>query len=267
MTRHKKHVVRGVVIACVVLSGVFALCLADTLLVGVLWKWGYPSAAYYFNYTNKQVAFEEGEYYFLTRAYDLDRAAKAYQLVLSLDPQTPLVHYQLARIYLVQGDFARATHEINTELAINPYHLRSLYVRGLIEMSQANFAAAEKDFRDFVAWAPTEWGGYNDLAYVLAKEVKYKESEAVIREAMQKVPNAKEVPWLWNSLGLAQLNQFHYGEARDSFKKALDLANTMTLGEWRRAYSANDPAGDMQSIEAFQKAIAANLETAQAGAE
>lgn len=229
------------------------------------WTHNYKTAAYYLNYSNGQLALQEAQYYFAGGAYDLKKAKKAYLLALRLNPSTPLVHYQLSRIYFVQGDFKTALDEINTELVTNPQNLRALYVRGLIELYQLDLLRAENDFKRFTLWAPTEWGGYNDLAYVQAKEGKYKESEQTIQLAMQKVPKAETNPWLWNSLGLAQLNQLKYEKAAASFQKALDLAKQLTNERWRRAYSANDPAGDTDSIEAFRKAIENNLKAAEAG--
>ncbi len=247
------------------LVGVFggAVYFANGYIAAFLWDHQMKAAAYYVNYSNTKVALNQATYYFGGDVYNLEKAKKSYQLALNLDPKSPLARYQLARIYFVEGDFTNALQEINTELVENPQNLRALYVRALIEMTQGDLPLAENDFRRFVQWAPTEWGGYNDLAYVEAKEGKYAQSQKTIEEAMQKVFEAEQVPWLWNSLGLAQLNQFKYQEAATSFKKALDLANVLTEEEWRRAYTANDPAGDVQSIVAFRRAIADNLAKAQ----
>ena len=155
-----------------------------------------PAVAYYLNRSDAALALQLGQYYFGGGAYNLRKAATSYELALQLDPTRQLARYQLARIYFVDGQFDRALAHINTELRMFPYNPRSLYVRGLIYISLDNLSAAEQDFRNFVAWAPFEWGGYNDLAFVLAKEGKYAESETVVMEAMQKISNAKDIPWL-----------------------------------------------------------------------
>jgi len=260
--KHTKKLIYVVALSVLALGvGVF---FSGDLFAAKVWRLGHPTLAYYLNHSDATLALQEANYFFGTKAYDLHKAKHAYQLALKLDPEAPLAHYQLARIHFVEGDLVRAFQEINFELITNPQNLRALYVRGLIVMTQGDLFAAENDFKRFVAWAPTEWGGYNDLAYVQAKQGKYKESEQTIGVAMSKVPGAEQVPWLWNSLGLAQLNQFKYKEAEASFKRALDLANRLMVDEWRRAYTANDPAGDAQSVEAFRAAIAKNLVTAQA---
>ena len=221
------------------------------------------SMAYLVNYSDSRIAMQVGSYYFSKGGYNLQRAKKSFQLASQLDSRVHLAHYQLARIYFVEGEYGRAISEIDKELVLAPDFLRSLYVRGLIEISQKKLVDAEKDFADFVAWSPTEWGGYNDLAFVLAKEGKYTESEKVVEEAFEKVPNGKDNPWLWNSLGVAQLNQYHYQDAGKAFATALPLAQALTPEMWHRAYSGNDPAAILQSITAFQNAIESNVKASQ----
>ncbi len=249
-----------IMFAALWLAQVFEL---TTSAARYLWAHDYRAAAYYLNNTDGDLAFQMGQYYFGGGAYDLDKAAKSYQLALEQQPGMLWGHYQRARIYFVQGKFEKALQEIEAELEANPANLRSLYVRGLIYLSADDLFAAEADFKAFVAWAPTEWGGYNDLAFVLAKEGKYAESEVVIMEAMQKVPNAKDIPWLWNSLGLAQLNRLHYTDAAASFAKALALAEGVTAEDWRRAYSGNNPQGDEDGVHQFRQTIEKNLRSAQ----
>ncbi len=225
----------------------------------------HKTIAYYLNYRDPQLAMQMGSYYFGGGAYDLKKAAGSYNVAVKLEPKVLWGHYQLARILFVEGNKTKAIEEIDAELAANPANLRSLYVRGLIEDAQGNLPAAEADFTRFVSWAPAEWGGYNDLSYVLAKEGKYIESEATINEALKHVPDAKDIPWLWNSRGLAQLNELHYSQALVSFEKALVLAKAITPAGWHRAYSGNDPATTAQSITNFQNAIQSNILMAKQG--
>ena len=231
-----------------------------------LWYPSHFGLVYYLNRDDADLAMQMGDWYFTSgQAYDLHKAEVLYARAMALDPHMYLAHYELARIYFVQGDLTKATDFINQELQINPYTLRPLYVRGLIELAQSNLPAAEDDFTRFVAWSPGEWGGYNDLAFTLAKEAKFAESEAVLKQALKKVPDAEANPWLWNGLGLAQLNQLRYTDAEASFEKASVLAHTITLVQWERAYSANDPEAASESIAAFQQSIQKNLTIAKRG--
>ena len=211
------------------------------------------------------LALQVGNYYLGKGAYDLVKAEKSYIRAFALSPHIHTAHYQLARVYFVEGRLAQALEQINTELQLDPGNMRSLYIRGLIEDAQGDFLAAESDFSRFITWAPGEWGGYNDLSYVLAEEGKYAQSEKVLIEGFKRVSHAQDVPWLWNSLGLAQLNQHKYTKASDSFAKALELSKTIPPAQWQRAYSANDPQAIPKSISTFQQAVEKNLYTAKIG--
>ena len=171
-------------------------------------------------------------------------------------------HYSLARVAFTKGDFTTALTEINAELAANPANLRALYVRGLIygyRGHPGDLYLAELDFERFTEWAPTEWAGYNDLAWILAKEEKYEEMARVAERALVRVPMGNRNPWLWNALGVARLNLAQNKEARDAFTQALAYAEGLTPADWRGAYSGNNPAGDVGGLEAFVAGIEKNL--------
>ncbi len=263
---NRKYIASAALIVVAILVVWLATILPSTnmyrALVRTVWSRGYPGIAYELNQTDPTLAMAAGNYYFGGGTYNLTRATDSFQLAVRLDPTILWGHYQLARIYFVQSHFDRALSEINAELVANPANLRSLYVSGLIYMYRGqpgdlNLAAA--DFERFIPWAPTEWAGYNDLAFVLAEEGKYAGSESVLREAFANVPNANKNSWLWNGIGLDQLNEHHYAAAVLSFEHAATFARTLTPSDWQNAYSADNPASDSSSIVAFQNAIAENL--------
>jgi len=201
-----------------------------------------------------------GNYYFNNGAYDLEKAEEAFRRALKADPKILWGHYQLARIYFVKGEKDKALEEINKELEANPENLRSLYVRGLIYGSSGKLAEAEIDFKRFVVWFPSEWAGYNDLAWILAKEGKYKEAKEILLDALKKAARAEKNPWLWNSLGVAELNLGEYANARKSFTKAKESVNMLLLKDWQSAYPGNNPVESERGLADFKRAIEANLE-------
>ncbi len=240
---------------------------AYRFLIQKAWNYGYIGIAYELNQTDPTLAMAVGDYYFGGGAYNLSRATYSFQLAVRLDPTILWGHYQLARIYFVQSHFDRALSEARAELTANPANLRSLYVQGLIYMYRGqpgDFGRAAASFERFIPWAPTEWAGYNDLAFVLAEEGQYTASESILRQAFIHVPNAAKNPWLWNGIGLDQLNEHHYVAAKFSFEQAAIFAKTLTLTDWQNAYSADNPAAAASSIAAFQKAIAENLQAGSA---
>ena len=242
----------------------------DSLSSFVLQKYRAPQVAVLLDRSNTELAMFIGNYYFNGviggEEYNLDIAEKAYEKAVSINPKILWGHYQLARIYFVKGDYERALEEIAKELEANPENLRSLYVRGLIygyRNGPGDLELAENDFRRFTYWAPSEWAGYNDLVWILSKRGKYKEVKETIATAFHEISESKNNPWLWNAIGVAELNLKEYKNAELSFGKAKQLAERLTEEDWRRSYPGNNPASAEEGLSSFLQAIDENLRRAE----
>ena len=231
-------------------------------LARIAWqKYRAPEIAITLDRTDAALAMQIGNYYFNGGAYDLEIAAHAYERANAIDPRVLWGHYQRARILFIKGDFSGAIEEINRELLANPSNLRSLYVRGLIYGYHGDLDKAEDDFRSFTQWAPKEWAGYNDLAWILEKRGKYKAAKDAIAKAFVEIPQANNNPWLWNSLGVAELNLGNHADAHNAFKRAQTLANSLTEADFRKSYPGNAPAEAGSGLKVFRDAIMENLTT------
>lgn len=213
------------------------------------------------------LAMQIGNYYFGGKAYDLAMAERAYRKAVAIGPGILWGHYQLARIHFMRREYEDALKEIALELEHNPENLRSLYIRGLIYAFRnqlGDLGRAEDDFRRFTQWTPKEWAGYNDLAWALSKSGKYGEAKAAIQLALREVPEAGANPWLWNSLGAAELNLGNYPRATFALKRAQELLEGLSETSWRQAYPGNNTADAKLGIAAFREAITENLRRAAA---
>jgi tetratricopeptide (TPR) repeat protein len=211
------------------------------------------------NYRSSELALTLGNYYFNGGEYDLDKAERAYKRAVKIKPEILWGHYQLARIQFVRGNITAALKEINKELEHNPENLRSLYVRGLIYGFAGDLQNAEKDFERFVSWAPKEWAGYNDLIWILSQKGDYRKAKEVALLAFEEVSGAEKNPWLWNSLGVAELNLGEYSDAGISFERAKLLLEDFSSEEFARAYPGNNPNEAKSGLGAFRSAVKANL--------
>lgn len=242
---------------------VFTFLFSQDFLARLAWqKYRAPGIALALASQDAELLIKLGHYYFNGGAYNLSLAEQAYKKSLRANPKIILAHYQLARVYFVKGENNLAIEEINKELDINPANLRALYVRGLIygyRNSPGDLALAEDDFRRFTAWAPTEWAGHNDLAWILEKQGKHEEAKISLLAALEKASNGTQNPWLWNGIGVAELNLKDYSMAKKSFERARELAKNLTLSDWQKAYPGNDPTAYESGIREFQNAIAKNL--------
>jgi len=238
-------------------------------LARALWeKFGDAEKARVLVWRDTDLLMQLGNYYFgggiIGRSeHAPEKAKRLYKKVVARNLQTPWGHYQLARIYFIEGDFENALKEIHQELEIYPTNFRSLYVRGLIygyRGREDDLVNAEEDFKKFIEWSPSEWAGYNDLVWILGKREKYEEMERIVISAFENIPIAKENnPWLWNSLGVAELNLQKYEEAHRSFRRAHELLEKLPLETWRNAYPGNSPDDVKAGRAQFQKAIEENI--------
>lgn len=219
----------------------------------------FADAALFLNH-DANLALKIGNYYFNGGTYDLTKAELAFEKSLEFDPGIALGNYQLARIYFIRGNFPKAIDYINQELSLHPEIPNSYYVRGLINGYWGDLKSAEKDFSLFVNLEPQQWAGYNDLAWILAKESKFAEAKKTIAEAFKRMPGIeRRNPWLWTSIGVAHLNLEEYNEARKAFITALDLNKKMTPEYFWSAYPGNDPRGAYAAFQQFNAALHLNL--------
>lgn len=239
----------------------FAILFLGNYLAPRIWqKYRNPELTLLVDRTNAKLAQDIGNYYFGAPAYDLERAKAGFEKAIKIERGILWGHYQLARIYFVEKKFVGALEEINLELKYNPGNFRSLYVRGLIYGYTSQFSEAENDFKHFTLWVPKEWAGYNDLAWILGREGKYKEAEKVLKEALRVVPEADKNPWLLNSLGVMELNLGERASAKKNFLEAKKRAEKLTIQEWVRAYPGNNPEELVEALRAFRSAIDENLD-------
>jgi tetratricopeptide (TPR) repeat protein len=246
----------------VILGVCASLYLSRALIIEATWQDLHSPRLALFLTDDARFAFKMGDYYFNVRGsgvYDLDLARAAYEKANHINPRLPLAHYELARVYFVLGNPLQATEEINRELLVNPSNLRALYIRGLIEGTAGDLVSAANDFRAFTKWARTEWAGYNDLAWVLEKNGDYAGAKEATLLGLKNAHGAENNPWLWNSLGVAELNLGEKTNASNDFKKALELSRVLTLRDWQRSYPGNDPASAAGGLQNFQDAIEKNL--------
>ena len=208
---------------------------------------------------NDQELIKLGNYYFNKGEYNLSKAKSSYEAIINCNNFVALAHYQLSRIYFIEGKFESALQKISDTLSVDNNFFRAYYMEGLIYSYQKKLAKAEISFMKFIENAPSEWAGYNDLAWVYAMAKEYKESEKVINEAFINVPEANKNPWLWNSLGVALLNLNRNVEARDAFNKALEYGKKLSPNEWKLAYPGNNPNHATQGYNTFINSIDENI--------
>lgn len=247
---------------CIVLTVMFL----TTSYSGVLWRCCKidTTPLIVFN-SNAELQYEIGSYYFGGGEYDLSKAENKFrQAIQTSERQGDNIqglHYQLARLYFIQGNFFEARKHIDLELSLFPDYKRSYYVRGLINGYAGKLEDAEKDFKAFLAWKPESWAGHNDLVWIYFTKGDYKNAEKYAREGLAYTPNN---PWLNNALGVALLNLKQYDEAATHLRLALDGFGHMTPTDWGVAYPGNNPDLYTKGYNSTKEIIEKNLQLAEA---
>lgn len=237
-----------------------ALKFRDPLVNFVIEKTGSDTFAHilYFDRLDEPAYnFAFGNFYFGGSAhYDFHKAKEYFIRTIELDNTFPRAHYQLSRVYFIEGDQENALVEINKELELYPDFKRSYYIRGLVRGYSNDLPGAAEDFRAFLAWRPESWAAHNDLAWVYFQQGEFEKSYEISKDGLN-YDNSN--PWLLNSLGLALKNMGRKEEAKIAFEKSLAIANTFTEEDWGVAYPGNDPSFYGTGLTNMKKTIENNL--------
>jgi tetratricopeptide (TPR) repeat protein len=103
-----------------------------------------------------------GEVYFSAGAYDL--AEKNIRSALSLNPQTPNLHYNLALVYEATGNRNQALIEYQKETQLYPNNYQAFNNLGLLFQEQNRFEEAAVCFQKVIQLDPKNPRGYSLLA-------------------------------------------------------------------------------------------------------
>ena len=146
---------------------------------------------------------EMGNYFFSTAHYDMREARIHFERAIAINPAAPRAHYQLGRIYFIQGQYARALAELNTQLSLDPAFMRTHYMLGLVHAYAGDLDPAINDFKNFLKWKPESWAANNDLAWVYFMQGEYARTLEQADVGLRYNPGNM---WLLTMRGVALLN-------------------------------------------------------------
>lgn len=191
------------------------------------------------------------------RQYDVARAERMFRIAARLDPNTPYVYHELARIEFLHGRFQEALQLIQLQIERTGDNTpNSYYVKGLIEGYMGAYDAAIQDYSHFLTFDPNNWAGMNDFAWVLLKANRPKDALAVIRHGLDIHPGN---PWLLNSYTIALYETGDFASAQIAAQEAVTAANTISVSDWLTAYPGNDPLAAVHGIAQLKAAASENM--------
>ncbi len=190
-------------------------------------------------------------------AYDTQRAEDMFHIAARLDPNTPYVYHELARIAFLRGNFQTALQLITLQIEkTGDSEPNSYYVRGLIEGYMGEYAAAEADYSHFLQSDPKDWAAMNDYAWILLKAKKPEEALIVTTQGLATFPDN---PWLLNSNAIAL---YELGKSDAAFavaQNAVRAVQKVTIAQWLTAYPGNNPRDAQSGIDSLKNASTDNM--------
>jgi tetratricopeptide (TPR) repeat protein len=248
----KRHTLIALVFAALVLWTVFFHAGLQAMREDVVFAID-PSAERAFLYGSRHFDAKD------PREYNIDRAEYFFRKVATIDPETPFLFHELARIAFLRGDLRRALAQINIQIHLHGESApNSYYVRGLIRGYAEDFDGAAGDYAMYLKSDPKNWAAINDYAWVLIKSGRYEEALAKLNEGIADWP---QNPWLLNSRATALFELGRIYEAHNDIVLAEKYVADLTEAEWSHAYPGNDPLIAEAGLSAFRAAVFSNTNT------
>jgi len=155
----------------------------------------------------------------------LGELAVAEQALLdagALDPRSPAVQVELARLYLDAKELQKARHAARQAIRLDAEHAPAWNLAGRVAMEENEWQRAEASFRRSVELDPTDAMLRNNLGLLY---VRMRRPEAAV-EALETAVElyADDVPYfVYNNLGLAFEQSESLEDARDAYEAALSV--------------------------------------------
>ena len=138
--------------------------------------------------------------------------------ILSRSPHCTLAKQMLAEVYLMQGEFAKASEICRKLLLEQPRNCRAAFVSALALYYSGHVREAVTGFRQVIKTNPRFCFAYYYLGLGYIHLGKWRLAASSLSHAARMMPQNQELHYL---LGLAQERRCQTGPAIDEFKKVL----------------------------------------------
>lgn len=176
------------------------------------------------------------------------------------DLPLPYVHYQLARIQFLRGNFDLSLLELEKELALYPNNDHTYYTLGLVYGYNKEEEKAIAAFKKFLVYMPGSWAARNDLAWL---QFRIGDIDGALDTILPAINFADPNPWIFNTYGVLLMNKDDFAGAEEALGRAVALEEAMTPQDWGQAYPGNDTRIQFEGLEAMRSSIADNLKKLQ----
>jgi len=139
---------------------------------------------------------------------------------LAVEPRSPLVHYQLARVYAAEGWVEEAAREYHHTIACEPDHRPARVGLGMLLLRHRDWGGASAAFEQVVHRWPEDRNGWSSLCVAYTESERWGEGEEAFGRALALHPRD---PALHANYGTYWLKREQPERALESYRRALSL--------------------------------------------
>ena len=156
-------------------------------------------------------------------------AKAACERALSIDEEMAEVRYALGALLRYEGDYARASEEVQLALAAQPDNIEAHIELGMILELQGRFDEAEAILIRATELDPANWKSFNVLSqFYLHHGDSPQSKQLAVKHAIRVIELVPENASAFNNLGTAYNGLQQYEAAKTAWDRALELEPTRT---------------------------------------
>ncbi|MBI4483452.1 MAG: tetratricopeptide repeat protein [Acidobacteria bacterium] len=163
-----------------------------------------------------------------TRSQQWDQAIARLREAIRLEPREPQFYVRLALLQTQLKRFHDAHATLNELLQVRPDYPETHLLFGRVAEEQGDHALAEPHLRDYVRFRPEDPTGLGELGVVLLVQGKFEEAESLLKRVLEKDPNSGAAHY---NLGLLYSRRGQHQQAKHHLEHAIPL-----LAEKAQAY-------------------------------
>lgn len=169
----------------------------------------------------------QGEAYMLSRQFA--KATEEFRTALAIKPDVAICHQQLGLAFALSGQLAKASSEFALALELNPKDAATHNNLGLVEQELGQLESARKEFEKALALNPKLVDAALNLGSLHSNCKRNSEAYAAFKRAVLANPNSAVAH---NNLATVLSMQENYEKAIDEFTQAIDLAPNMACAHY-----------------------------------
>jgi putative PEP-CTERM system TPR-repeat lipoprotein len=192
---------------------------------------------------------------------DYAKSEADFLKAIELRPHWQVPHYNLARLYLAQGDKAQAIERFESMLTANPTGLAAYLSLGYLYEQSGDVEKAIAVYENALENVPESWAAANNLAFLISEHF---DSASKLDEALQYAELAREKrpaePVVLDTVGWIYYKKGDFARAGGYFEKALEKDGDNPIFNYHYGMVLANTGRPLEAITRLDNALATGKE-------